>query len=315
MFWLILALISAWGAAALWVQFAQARPYALAGLAVAVALVAWARLGTNWGSGFGWIALFTLTAVLLLWFFSMQPRQDRDWARDVSRIVKGQVEGDIVRLDNIRSFRWQSATEAEEAWTSRVVDLTKLTGADMITSSWGNPMIAHLLVSFRFADADPLTFSVEIRREKGEKFSALGGFFRQFELSLIAADEADIVQWRAVARGEEVHLYPLDLTPAQLRAVFLSYVELGNELNAAPAWYNTALSNCVTVVWRLARELTPGLPLDKSLILPGYLPDYLNRLGVLTGPGTLPQKRERSLISPRARAMPPDADFSAWIRE
>ncbi len=310
-FWLVLILVTAWGAAALWVQFPQARLPTLAVLGLAVLLVAWARLGPGWG----WTGLAALLIVLLGWFFSLQPRQDRDWAPDVAHIVKGQVDGNLVHLENIRAFRWKTADQAAEAWTSRTVDLSKLDGIDMITSSWGNPNIAHLLVSFRFTDAEPLTFSVEIRREKGESFSALGGFFRQFELSLIAADEADIVQWRAVPRAEEVHLYPLDLTQEQQVAVFLSYLKLGNDLNARPAWYNTVTSNCVSVVWKLAAVLSNNLPLDRSLVMPGFLPEYLDSLGALAGSGTLAEKRARSLISPRAREMPPGADFSTWIRQ
>lgn len=310
-FWLILGLVAVWAAAAFWVQFPHARPLALAGLGLAVLLVAWARLGPGWG----WTGLAVLLILVLGWFFSLQPRQDRDWAPDVAHIVKGEAEGSLVHLENIRTFRWKTADEAVEGWTSRTVDLAKLDGVDMITSSWGNPKIAHLLVSFRFQDGAPLTFSVEIRREKGESFSALGGFFRQFELSLIAADEADIVQWRAVPRAEEVHLYPLDLTQDQQIAVFLGFLRLGNDLNERPVWYNTVTANCASVVWKLARVLSSDLPLDRSLVMPGLLPEYLDRLGALAGPGTLDEKRARALISPRAREMPPGEDFSTWIRQ
>lgn len=310
LFWLLLPLFAAWAATALWVQFPAARVPALGALAVAVAAVVWLRLGPGWG----WTGFAALVLCVGGWYFSLAPRQDRDWAADVSRIVRGEVAGDIVTLENVRAFRWTSAETAEEAWTSRRVDLTKIEGADMITSVWGNPLIAHLLVSFRFSDGPPVTFSVEIRREKGEKFSPLGGFFRQFELSLIAADEEDIVQWRAVPRAEEVRLYPLTLTPEQARRVFLQYVELGNDLNREPRWYNTLTSNCTTVVWQLSKVLSPDLPLDPSLLFSGRLPEYLDKFGALAGEGTLAEKRARALISARARAMPPGEDFAAWIR-
>lgn len=311
LFWVILPVFALWAGLAVWVQFPQLRMVLLAVLAVALGLVIWQRLSGGWG----WAGLALLIAVTLGWYASLTPRQDRDWADDVARIVQGRVEGDLVHLDNIRAFRWQTADLARlQDWKSRTVDLNRLAGVDMITSVWGNPDIAHLLVSFRFADAEPLTFSVEIRREKGEKFSPLGGFFRQFELSLIAAEEADIVQWRAVPRAEEVRLYPLTLTPAQARQVFLQFVELGNQLNAKPRWYNTVTANCTTVVWHLSKVLSPDLPLDPSLLLSGRLPRYLDHFGVLAGPGTLEEKRQRAVISDRARAMPPGADFSAWIR-
>ena len=113
---------------------------------------------------------------------------------------------------------------------------------------------------------------------------------------------------------EEVRLYPLALTPDQLRPVFLGYVELGNALNERPMFYNTVTSNCTSVVWQLSKAISPNLPLDRSLLLSGYLPEYLDRLGALAGPGTLAEKRQRALISPRAADWPPGTSFSAWIR-
>lgn len=311
LFWAILPVFSIWAGLALWVQFPQARGLMLALLAALLALVVWQRLSGGWG----WTGLAVLMAVTLGWFFSLAPRQDRDWADDVSRIVQGRVDGDLVHLENIRNFRWSGPeTATQEQWISRTLDLSALQGVDVITSVWGNPDIAHVLISFRFTGADPLTFSVEIRREKGESFSTVGGFFRQFELALIAAEEADIVQWRAVPRAEEVRLYPLTLTPDQARQVFLRFVDLGNELNESPRWYNTVTANCTTVVWRLSRVLSPDLPLSPSLLLSGRLPGYLDRLGVLAGPGSLAGKQDAALISDRARAMPAGVGFSDWIR-
>jgi hypothetical protein len=310
-FWLILPAFTLWAALALWVQLPQMRTAALAVLGIAIALILWQRLSGGWG----WTSLALLMALGLGSYFALPPRQNRDWADDVARIVQGRVDGDLVHLTNIRAFRWSTAdTASRQDWTTRTIDLATLQGVDVITSVWGNPDIAHVLVSFRFTTGDPLTFSVEIRREKGEKFSPLGGFFRQFELSLIAAEEADILHWRAVPRAEELRLYPLTLTPDQARQIFLRFVDLGNDLNAKPRWYNTVTANCTTVVWQLSRVLSPDLPLSPSLLLSGRLPEYLDRLNVLSGLGTLTDKRQRALISDRARAMPPDADFSDWIR-
>ena len=307
MFWPLLSALALWAGLALRVH----HPRAVLPLALAVAAVAGLRLFTPWG----WAGLGLLALLAGGWYVSLRPRQNRDWAPDVARIVAGRREGGLIHLTNLRAFRWTSAeTATVQHWTDRTVDLARLEGADMITSVWGNPRIAHLLVSFRFRDEAPLVFSVEIRREAGERFSALGGFFRQFELALIAADEEDILHWRAVPRAEEVRLYPLTLTPAQLRPVLLGYVALGNALNARPRFYNTVTSNCTTVVWQLAKAIGPRLPLHRSLLMSGYLPEYLDGFGVLSGPGPLAARRARALISERARAAPADAAFSDWIR-
>lgn len=311
LFWLFITGFALWAGTAIWVQFASARPLVLAIFAAGLGVVLWQRLSGR----YGWVALLLLMVAVFAWYFSLAPRQDRDWASDVAHNVAGEISGDIVHLKNIRAFRWQTADiPSHEAWISRDIDLRKIAGADMITSVWGNPLIAHLLVSFRFTDGAPLTFSVEIRREKGESFSPLGGFFRQFELSLIAAEEADILAWRAGPRGEEVRLYPLALTPDQARQVFLGYVTLGNRLNEKPQWYNTVTSNCTTVVWQLSKVLSPDLPLDQSLLLSGRLPEYLEKLGALAGTGSLEEKRARALISEKVRSLSAGADFSQAIR-
>lgn len=309
LFWLLLALGTAWAGTALWVQFPGAR-WVLAVFLCAVAALVWARLATP----YGWPAFALLSALLGAWYLGLAPRADRDWAPDVARIVTGEVQGSTVTLHNLRAFRWRDRDHAAEAWETRQLDLDRLATADMITSVWSSPDIAHLLVSFGFTDGQRIVFSVEIRRERGEKFSSLGGFFRQFELALIAADEEDIVKLRTHHRAEDVRLYPLRLTPDQLRVVFLEYVKLGNDLAAKPRWYNTVTANCTTVVWHLTRALNPDLGLDPSLLLSGRLPAWLYRLGLIALPGTLAEIREAARISPRALATPEGADFSAAIR-
>ncbi|WP_151719099.1 Lnb N-terminal periplasmic domain-containing protein [Gemmobacter serpentinus] len=296
-----------WAVTALRVQRQRAGLAAFGlGLLASIAL----HLTTEWG----WAALALLIATILIWYLRLRPRLDRAWAPDVAHIVTGDVAGSLVRLHNIRAFHWQDRDHAQEHWTSETFDLDQLTGADMVTSVWGNPKIAHLLVSFHFATDQRVVFSVEIRRERDEKFSSIGGFFRQFELALIAAREDDIIRLRSNHRHEDVRLYPLRLTPEQLRPIFLAYVDLGNRVAHVPTFYNTLTANCATVVWHLIRALKPDLPLHPAVLLPGLLPDWLYKLGVLDGTGSLADLREAARISEKAQALPEGADFSRAIR-
>ena len=303
-FWLIWAALTLWGCTALWVQRRRAW---LAGLLVALAAVAWLRVS----GGPGWVALPSVAALLLVWFLSLRPRLSRNWAPDVARIVTGDVAGDIVTLQDVRAFRWTSETEATETWTRERVDLRQLRDADIFTSVWGNPKIAHLLVSFGFTTGQRIVFSVEIRREQGEAFSSIGGFFRQFELALIAAPEDDILYLRTNQRGEEVRRYPLHLTPEQLRPIFLAYVALGNRLARRAAFYNTLTANCTTVVWQLLRIGAPGLGWHRSVLLSGLLPGWLHRQGLIADPA----RQDISIrITPLARAAPEGTAYSQAIR-
>jgi hypothetical protein len=192
--------------------------------------------------------------------------------------------------------------------------LSDLRTMDLISSVWASPSIAHTLVSFGFADGRHVVFSAEIRRGRDQVFSSLGGFFRAFDLVLIAADERDIVRLRMDVRGEWVSLFPLDIPPEQMRGAFLSFVTLGNELAARPRFYNTLTTNCTTVVWRLARSIAPGLPLDWRVLASGHLPEYLHDLGVLAPDLPINEVLARARRTPLGPAEDDSAAFSARLR-
>lgn len=311
-FVLVLIGATAWGATALWVQLSGS-PRALALVALGLACVASLGLRLARSRRAGWAAMAVAAMCLGGWYQTITPRQDRDWAIDVSRGVTARVEGDMITLSNLRDFRWTSETEASPRWITRQCDLRKLQSLDMLTSVWDNPDIAHLLVSFGFADCGQVVFSVEIRREAGEKFNEIGGFFRQFEQVLIAATEEDIVKLRTNYRHEEVRLYPIHLDAGQRRTMFLSYVDLAQKLEARPAFYNTLTANCTTTVWSLARSLKPDLPIDRRLILSGHLPEYLTDLGVIDA-APAAKLDAAALITPLAQFDDGRRRFSDLIR-
>ncbi|HEX8604830.1 MAG TPA: DUF4105 domain-containing protein [Pseudoduganella sp.] len=316
---LAIVLSTAWGALALW--------YSLPHPAGAVAASAWFTLGILAVAAL-WrpparrhgrrlaVACFVAVALMCAWWQSIVPSHGRDWADDVARLLESEVHGDQVTLRNVRNFDWQSETRYTPRWETRQYDLGRLESADLVLSYWMGPHIAHTLVSFGFADGRRLVFSVEIRKERHEAFSALGGFFRQFEEVLIAADERDIVRTRSNARHEQVYLYRLRATPAQLRAVFLAYLEKAAQLHDTPAFYNTLTSNCTTVIFDLARQIAPGLPLDYRLLASGHFAEYAYDQGALTPGYPYALLRQRGYINPRALANDAGdrADFSRAIR-
>lgn len=222
----------------------------------------------------------------LVWFMSIAPQSNRDWKPEVAKTLSFQrnVDNpDLITLHNVRNFDWLDADHAAEHWQTRQVDLSKLSGVDVVNTYWMGPTIAHTLVSFRFQDERPLAFSFEIRKERHERFSAIGGFFKQYELSLIAAEERDIIYTRTNARGEQVYLFPIDdLSQQQLRGLFESYLAAAEALEAEPAWYNTLTSNCTNIIFYMARIISDGkLPWDYRIWASGYLPNYLYDMKIL----------------------------------
>mgnify|MGYP000926728762 FL=1 len=244
------------------------------------------------------------------------PRQDRVWADDVAqRLHVTAFDGRNVVLDNVRDFTWRSEQDYDVRWVRRHYDLDQLRSADLVLSYWMGPAIAHTLVSFGFADGRHLVFSVEIRKERDESFSALGGFFRTFEMTLVASEETDIIRTRTHARGEDVYLYRVQaLDRTQLRALFAAYLEQARALDTAPAFYNTLTSNCTTIIFDLARQIAPALPLDYRLLLSGYFADYAYQQGALVPGHDFSELHARGRITERARQPQSDTDFSTWIR-
>lgn len=287
---------------------------ALAWLAAAAAIAL--RVGRHRAGRAGLVAFAAAVAVALAWWAMLTPRQDRVWADDVARRLHVvSFDGRQVVLENVRDFRWRSEDDHDARWVRREYDLQQLRSADLVLSYWMGPAIAHTLVSFGFDDGRQLVFSLEIRKERGESFSALGGFFRKFEMTLVAAEETDLIRTRTNARGEDVYLYRVHgLGRPQLRALFAAYLDQARQLDAAPAWYNTLTSNCTTLVFDLARHIAPGLPLDYRLLLSGYLDEYAFDQHALTPGHTLPDLRARGRITARALQPQSERDFSTWIR-
>ncbi|WP_254424433.1 DUF4105 domain-containing protein [Rhodanobacter sp. C05] len=305
----------AWATLALWYQLPGNLATRTIGSALwvtgVIALVTFAINRRSWLP----LGLYAVIyAVLLLWWTTIAPSNQRVWADDTSHLLTGTVEGSQVTLNNVRNFSWRTDDDYDARWETRHYDLDHLATADAVLSYWGSAAIAHAMISFGFDDGSHVVFSVEIRRKRGQQYSAIGGFFKQFETILVAADERDIIRVRTNVRGEDDYLYPLRMDKAAMRALFLSYVHAANKLAITPAFYNTITSNCTTIVYRMAKQIEPGLPRDFRLLLTGYLPEYLYKVGALDRSVPIAELRRRGRITDRARSSKPGDDFSMVIR-
>jgi hypothetical protein len=308
--------IGTWCAVGLWYQWTLPEPfrYGPAGLAEAFALAAVVCLATRkrWAGLAVFIGAF---ALFLMWWATILPRADRDWSADVARTPTATLTGNKVVVTNVRNFAWRSETDFDPAWEKRTYDLSTLSDVDLIMSYWMGEAIAHTIISFGFADGQRLAFSIETRKERHEGFSSIAGFFKQFELAIVAADERDVVRVRSNVRGEDVRLYRLRTNPDDARRLFREYLEEANDLARAPRFYNTLTSNCTTLVFDMVRVIHPGLPLDYRVVLAGYLPDYAYAVGGLDTDLSFERLRELAKIHDKALRSDADPDFSARIRE
>ncbi|ATO18758.1 hypothetical protein BS636_03290 [Acinetobacter sp. LoGeW2-3] len=329
LFWLLNAVFtlfviasSFWLCLAIWVQ----QPLGLIGSSVLIGLwivLACAVLGIYFSRHLISRGIDTILYILaflfsLFWYFSLDARQDREWNPEVARILSYEQQGDQVTLHNVRNFVWQPNGKYIERWESRSFDLNQITGVNVITSYWMGPHIAHTLVSFDFADQKPLTFSIEIRKEKNEDFSAIGGFFRKFELSLVAADEHDIIYTRSNTRGEQVYFFPVNMPQDQAKALFKEYLNKVDDLAQQPKWYNTLTSNCTTLVFDMVQAVSQKpLPTDYRLIASGYLPNYMYDLQALNQDWDLTTWYAKAHVNPRVKefAQVSSEQYSILLRQ
>jgi hypothetical protein len=303
----------AWGAAAIWIDGPASRLVAgvlAGGFAIASIgapfLVRPRRRGVL-------VALALLGAVVA-WWLAIPARNDRDWIADVARPARAQIDGSQITIENVRNFDYRSDTDFSEHWETRHYDLDDLVGVDLFLSFWGPTLIAHTIVAWEFSNAPPLAISIETRKEKGEQYSAVLGFFRQYELYYVVADERDLVRVRTNVRGEHVFLYRIRMPVARARELLLDYLKTVNELAAQPAWYNAATGNCTTTIRHHVQDTGAANPWDWRILANGRLDQLLYERGNVDTTLPFAELRARSDVTEKAKAADADPAFSQRIR-
>jgi hypothetical protein len=301
---ILCGLVTIWAAAALCFVFPVAWlrwPLALALLAFAVTV------------GRKRIAIWLATlALVLVWWFSLKPRNDRNWQPDVARLPWAEVTGDRATIHNIRNCDYVTETNYTPRWETKTVQLPDIRGVDLFLSYWGTTWIAHAIISFELADGSHLGTSIEARKTVGQEYSAIRGFFRQFQTIYLISEERDVVRVRTNYRGESVYLYRTLTTPGDARDLFAHYLEWMNSAREHPEWYNAVTANCATnFVSYLARAKVGGISRwDWRTLFVGKGDELLYEKGDLAGGLPFRELKRRALIRDPDGA----ADFSRQIR-
>jgi len=314
--WLVLLWTGwlAWSLAALWFDGpgGHSVPLVAGLLAVCLLLVVMLR------PLLGFLVSGLLLGLVLAWWLSLAPRNDRDWAPEVAALPSARIDGDRVTIENVRNFDYRTETDFTPRWETRSYDLSRLSGLDIFISYWGPRVIAHTIMSWEFEDGQHLAISIETRRERGETYNALAGFFRQFELYYVVADERDVVGLRTNHRGEQVFLYRLWTPRDRARAILVDYLESIDELVEAPAWYNALIHNCTTTIALHAenalRKVTHPSFWNWRLLANGHLDELFYEHGAIDTQLPFAEMRAASDVTARARAGDLGRGFSERIR-
>ncbi len=313
---IIALLLTIWAAAALLYDSpfpALRMPAAIVYLIVVLGALLFLRRGHA-----GLLAAFVAFVVVVVWWLSIKPSNNRDWQADNAQTAYADINGNQITIHNFRNCDYRTEEDYTCHWETRSYNLANLKSADLFITWWGSPWIAHPIASFDFGNQGYVAMSIETRDVVGQSYSAIRGFFRQYELTYIASDERDVIRLRTNYRKhEEVYIFRTTLKPRLAEKIFLDYLQRANQLHAKPEWYNAITNNCTTNIAVSAAEAQDtSTRWDWRILLNGKMDEMMyDHHTLVTGGLSLPALKAQAHINAAAQAADDSPDFSQLIRK
>jgi hypothetical protein len=264
------------------------------------------------------LSYVVLTILWSSWYDNIEPTNNKAWQKDVAILASATINDNLITVHNIRNFKYTTEDKYEISYYDETFDIDKLNGIDFIATYWMGPDIAHTFLSFSFSDNKHLAVSIEARKEVGESYSMIRGFFKDSELYYVVADERDLIGLRTNIRKnppEHVYMYQIDAEIKDKQKVFLNYFKKINELKETPEFYNTLLTNCTTSIWNNSLVNYSNMTLNWEILVSGHTANYLYENGLLKTSGlSFIELQKKAYINPRVDEKPIDISYSAKIR-
>ena len=281
-------------------------------------VAAWVILETGAG------LILILVVMALSWAFfrhlGLRPSNDRSWVNDNERLTTAEFDDGKVTIRNVRDFEWRSNRDFDKRWVDMEINLDDVSKIWFVLEYFdpSRRQMAHTIMSFEMRDGTRIACSIEVRRERGERYHPVKGLFRQYELIYVWATERDVIGVRTRCRKRSVtHLFEaVVLGPGNERRMLESYLKRTNKLSQSPEWYNTITNTCTTNIVRHVNEVYPGrVPRAVAVLLPGLSPKLLQRNNLVKIEGTIEETLRNSIIDERAKSWDGVTDFGDCIRE
>ena len=261
------------------------------------------------------IALMVVGGTILL--IMTKPSLERNWSPDL--VVMPTIDfldDDKVLIKNIRNINYRTTRDYDVAFYDKIIDLNEVDSAWLVISPFGPFGVAHTFVSFGMADGSYFSISIEVRRRKGVKFSAIKAFFRQFEIMYVIADESDVIKVRTNTIGATVRLFPIQTEQSRIRAVLVDMLERADSLGKKPEFYNTIWNNCTTnLITHVRRFSDKAIPFwNLYYLLPDNLDKIAYKLKIIDTDLSYEAARKHFDITEIGQASEEAEDFSRAIR-
>ena len=267
--------------------------------------------------------LLVFSSIVIIWaiirHLKLRPSNDRSWVNDNDKLAKAEFGDNLVTIRNVRDFRWRTTKDYDENWIDMKFDLNKISKLWFVLEYFEpkRKQMAHTIMVFESEDGKRIACSIEVRREKGERYHPLKGLFRQYELIYVWSTESDVIGVRTRCRRKSVtHLFEaIVLGPGNERRMFESYLNRTNKLRISPEWYNTITNTCSTNIVRHVNEVYPGrVPRTVAILLPGISPRILKKNNLVKMGTSIDESMESSKIDEKAINWSGESDFGDWIR-
>lgn len=104
---LLVVSMTAWGTLFLWLSNIPVAPLrvAMAGLFAIGTVASFAILKRRWRTLVVFLVVF---AMIVAWYYSIPPSNDRQWAPEVAVLPVATVNGNLVEIRNIRNFDYRT---------------------------------------------------------------------------------------------------------------------------------------------------------------------------------------------------------------
>lgn len=258
--------------------------------------------------------LILVLVISLIGYLSIRPSNDKDWNDDQIVISHADINDNLITVYDVRNISYNSTGEFEVNHYNRTYDLDKLEKVYFIVEPFeGFIGAAHTFVSFEFEDDVFVSVSVEIRREKGEEFSAWRGLLRQYELIYVVGDENDLIKLRTNYRRDDVYMYLVKTD--YKKEMFLEMINRVNDLYETPEFYNSFTNSCTTNLVKHVNKISKNrVPFSYKVLLPEYSAKLAYDLGLISNDLSFEETQNNSIINDKALSCGDCTNFSLVIR-
>ena len=264
------------------------------------------------------LSIFIVSILLVLF---QKPSLNRDWSIDQKILSEISFSWNIVNIQNIRNFKYNSEVDYEIWYYNKKYKISELESVYYIIEPFSDyDWPAHTMLSFWFKDWSYLVVSAEIRKEKWENFSPFWWFLNKYEIVYVLWDEKDLIKLRANYRKDEVFMYPIKLKKEKKQELFVSVIKRAQKLSKIPEFYNTFTNTCTTSILKHVNSVRVNhwkekINWSKQIFLPSHSDEIAYDLDFINTNLSLEEAREYYKINELSEKFGGSEDYSLLIRK